>query len=407
MKLCVLLWLVTCAAAQTVTFKVWDAVNQKELFELRNGGRINGFRAQSLSIEASVEGLSSRVFFFLDGQLVRREFSAPYFMFGDVGVNPIAGAIAPGNRKLEARAFRGPNLIGSATITFSVDTIDGESPKQQQPAPVPATPAPAPKPVAKSTPAPVSKPAPAPPTPATPAPVTAAVTPAPATTTTGAPPPGVVRCVQERKGIVTAQFENFANRADGWTVGTDPSAFNGKFMTWTKDDFFAGPFDQGFSTLKFEISTPGIYLFQWRTGYTGNIATEENDSFIRINVGANSWAADNLTSTRFYARGVKDGKPNVNRPAGTSGDGFFKAYRTGRQHWSWGTWTGDYQDMNIYARFPKNGTFSLNVAGRSTGHKIDKIMLLNVADVDFNEFPISSYDLNQARKRPPISCEEN
>ena len=498
--------MVASAMAQSVTLKVWDAEKPEELFQLRNGGTINGYRAQQLSVEADVSGGNyGQVIFFLDDKNVRAEAAAPYFLFGDIGVNPIPGQIAPGSHTLEAKVYQGNKVVATTKVSFTIPSIGGISPD-----PVPVS-----QPVAQPVASPVGAPSALPaitfevwdpednkelftlrnngrinefrakkfsieavapgsfsfvrfsldgkisdeqnspfflfgdrngkpitgaisggnhvlwaqrfnnqgplgprttvsftvpggnsiPVPApVPAPVSAPVSkPVQAPVMPAGPPTGSgnPECdVQESACAITAEFESFANR-NGWNQITDNSASGNRAMVWRSGNWFNGPYNKGQSTLRFENKTPGIWLVQWQNGFTGSNPTEENDSYIRINVGGDSFASRNPKgSTKYYARGTRS---NVPRPVGSSGSGFFKAYRSNRDKWNWNTYAGDFQNLNIYANFRNPGVYTLDISGRSVGHKIDKIMLVRVADNNGNANGLRP-PISASRTKNPVNC---
>ena len=65
------------------------------------------------------------------------------------------------------------------------------------------------------------------------------------------------------------------------------------------------------------------------------------------------------------------------RPEGSTGNGWFKVYRSGgpASSWSWSTRTSDSDAHSIYADFMQAGKYELLISARSTNHAIDRLVL--------------------------------
>lgn len=179
------------------------------------------------------------------------------------------------------------------------------------------------------------------------------------------------QCFVENNGIAVIEAEN-TNIPSGWNQETSLGSFTGNsYLIWRGSNAFNSPGSLGVITYSVQINNPGKYRFIWRNAI-GVIAssipnTEHNDSWLKIN------------SNLFYGErsGGKVwpvGSGNFPTPEGSSGNGYFKIY-TNTIGWSWSTQTSDNDPHAIYAEFNSPGTYTIQVAARSNGHVIDRLVL--------------------------------
>ncbi|MEL7532692.1 MAG: T9SS type A sorting domain-containing protein [Bacteroidota bacterium] len=175
-----------------------------------------------------------------------------------------------------------------------------------------------------------------------------------------------------------------------------------EFSSWNKDTSFAGFTgadylryegsnlynDPGHSRLvyKVQISKTGTYRLQWRSRITaGTSNTDHNDSWLRL-PDASSFYAQKPNSTLY-----PHGSGQAPNPAGAGKQGWFKVYQNVLDNWTWNTSTSDHDPHSIYARFDSVGVYTIEVAGRSFGHSIDRIVLYH-SEVSATQ----ALDLNQS-----------
>jgi hypothetical protein len=145
------------------------------------------------------------------------------------------------------------------------------------------------------------------------------------------------------------------------------------------------------------ITTPGVYRLNWRTFYSGPLASEENDSWLRFANNDNVWffaidnsAGDVSSEANIIANllGEQDelvfpvgsGRESAGTPNGASSNGYFKVYRSGgtAEVYNWQAFVSDNDNHNIHIWFVNPGTYTMEVSERSLGHAIDKIALYKV-----------------------------
>ncbi|MEM6320171.1 MAG: T9SS type A sorting domain-containing protein [Bacteroidota bacterium] len=176
---------------------------------------------------------------------------------------------------------------------------------------------------------------------------------------------------QEADGLVVIEAESAPSYGD-WEIDTTIQGFSGdSYLHYKGNNLFNDP---GFSKLEFKVAIvkPGKYRFQWRSRIAqGTSNTEHNDSWLRMNDASDFYAEKG--NVRVYPKGT--GKtPN---PNGSSSRGWFKVYQNNRGAWSWQTRTSDHDPHDIYVEFDTAGVYSLEIAGRSKGHAIDRLVLFH------------------------------
>ncbi|MEN1784521.1 MAG: PKD domain-containing protein [Bacteroidota bacterium] len=149
------------------------------------------------------------------------------------------------------------------------------------------------------------------------------------------------------------------------------------------------------------ITTPGVYRFNWRSLYPGTEPTEENDSWLRFPNDDKVWffaqqQAGDEASIIANLQGSQDGvlfpigssRVTADTTAEGSGlDGFFKIFRTGGSSntYKWEAVTNDFDIFDIYVWFTIPGRYTFEIAERSEGHSIDKMVLYKVDGPSYSE----------------------
>lgn len=124
-------------------------------------------------------------------------------------------------------------------------------------------------------------------------------------------------------------------------------------------------------TYKINVTTPGIYLFNWNSYIAkkaaSNAATEHNDSWLRMPDADDFYAFRNNNMSTIYPKG--SGKtPN---PKGENGNGFFKVYMNTVDAWTNTSSTSDNEAHQIYVQFNEAKEYTVEIAPRSDFHAID------------------------------------
>ncbi len=160
----------------------------------------------------------------------------------------------------------------------------------------------------------------------------------------------------ESAGLVVMETETLPVVGD-WSYQTAIPDFSGtSYIEWKTGDPFGGaiPFGRDILTYEIGISTPGRYRIQLRA--SSESTSEHNDVWMRL--------PDN---------GALREKIGVFTDLGNS---WFKVYQnSGSNIWSWNTWTVDGNPHNIYTDFPAAGVYRIELSGRSTKYKVDRIIL--------------------------------
>lgn len=173
----------------------------------------------------------------------------------------------------------------------------------------------------------------------------------------------------EKKGIVVMQAENL-NYSGAWKKHKKVSGSTGSgYIVWTGRESFKQP-DGGKISVKIKINSPGTYQFQYRSKVgKGSRPTEHNDTWVRFPNAHDFWGQSG--KKKVYPSGSGK-KPIVE---GASKNGWFKVFITGTTKWTWNTKVHDFHGWNLYVKFKKPGVYTMELAGRSTHHLIDRIVL--------------------------------
>ncbi len=181
---------------------------------------------------------------------------------------------------------------------------------------------------------------------------------------------------EEVNGLVVMEAENLSTGNSDWELRTDKTGFTGAgYLEWTGNDFFNGDVagTAGVITTKIRINTPGTYRFEWRNSIArGSSTTDLNDSWLRF-PDADDFYGEKPDGSRTYPRGEARGRSPF--PAGQSGNGYFKLY-VNNLNWSFQSTTGDSADGRpVFVQFDNPGIYTMEIAARSEGHIIDRIVL--------------------------------
>lgn len=188
----------------------------------------------------------------------------------------------------------------------------------------------------------------------------------------------------EENGVVIMETENLPLATD-WEIKSDASASGGKYISWegSASSGSAGP---GQFSTKISFKTTGVYRFLWsqRTG-EGTGTSEANDSWLRFADAADYYGEKNANSGTFYTTD-QAGK-----------DGWFKVYGHSLD-FKWDSQTKDNDAYEIMLRIDNPGVYTMEIAGRSQHHHIDKIAIIH-----------SSANTNDVKNNTPTetACDES
>ena len=165
----------------------------------------------------------------------------------------------------------------------------------------------------------------------------------------------------EENGRLVVEVESASAYSD-WHYSTEFPDYRGDgHFEWTGSGTTglraAG---RGALVYHFTINTPGNYEFRWRSRIgEGTNGTESNDSWVRFPTGNNV-----------------DNEEPLN--------GWTKGFMNELNAWSWRTVTVDHVGHNIRQHFAA-GDHTLEIAGRSKGHVLDRFVLYKYDDIRFND----------------------
>ncbi len=165
----------------------------------------------------------------------------------------------------------------------------------------------------------------------------------------------------EENGRLIVEVESATAYSD-WHYSTDFPDYRGDgHFEWTGSGTTglrsAG---RGALVYHFTINTPGNYEFRWRSRIgEGTNGTESNDSWVRFPTGSNVTGEQPL-------------------------NGWTKGFMNELNAWSWRTVTVDHVGNLIRQHFTA-GEHTLEIAGRSRGHVLDRFVLFKYDDVRFND----------------------
>jgi len=160
------------------------------------------------------------------------------------------------------------------------------------------------------------------------------------------------------------------------------------------------------------ISTPGVYRFQWRNFYSGSNPTEENDNWLRFPNSNGVWffGYQGTPANEAALIGELEGAQNNivfpvgsgresagTIPDGSSSNGYFKIFRQGgaSEVYDWQAFTSDNDNHDIYVRFENAGVYTMEISERSAGHAIDRIALYKVDGQNYTNAELTALPESQ------------
>ncbi len=172
----------------------------------------------------------------------------------------------------------------------------------------------------------------------------------------------------EKRRMVVIEPERVAVKdLKNWKSATDLEDYHGTgYLVWSGKQYYGNQTNDPVSpiTYSFEIKTPGIYQMKWRTRQHSSVERSDanNDSFFR-----------------FASGETPEGKVDFGV--------FSKVYVQNKEKWSWDT-VGEPKhgkfEHEILRKFDA-GIHKVEIAARSPGHAIDRIVIYNIKRVDFDE----------------------
>ncbi|MET7030280.1 PKD domain-containing protein [Sediminicola luteus] len=160
------------------------------------------------------------------------------------------------------------------------------------------------------------------------------------------------------------------------------------------------------------ITTPGVYRFNWRSFFSGGSTADENDNWLRFPNNNDVWFfgfKGTPSSEASLISNLQGSQTNIvfpvgssrvslaTTPEGSSSNGYFKIWRSGGSSgvYDWQARTSDNDAHNIYVWFVNPGTYTMEISERSAGHAIDKMALYKVDGPSY-----SNEDLNNLVESP-------
>lgn len=175
----------------------------------------------------------------------------------------------------------------------------------------------------------------------------------------------------EKDGIVLFNIED-AEYVEGWELKTDLPAFKGQgYLEWRGENFIPrATAGNAVMTFHFRIVNAGNYELRFRNYIAeGDVVTEHNDSWARMDTG-------------------------VNVPGEEPLNGWAKVYTSTGGQWTWQSRTVDNGGRQVRQYFSA-GDHTLEIAARSRGHAIDMITLYQYDGTEDNNGAIDSWELSE------------
>jgi len=178
--------------------------------------------------------------------------------------------------------------------------------------------------------------------------------------------------------------------ADGpvgsWELGTGGGH---TYIWWTGSQSTGSP-GPGQLQFQIDVATPGRYVLDAHVQVgMGTNSTEHNDTWFKFPDAADSYGmklANSLETRRYPKPECEDSAfidsilalPQVSQAqcaAGGTAQGFFKVYCSGALNWKWSAFTNDNDAFPVHVEFPTAGVYTVQLAPRSSHHRIDRIVL--------------------------------
>ena len=173
---------------------------------------------------------------------------------------------------------------------------------------------------------------------------------------------------EEQGGLIVMEAESVL-ATDSWSLRNNISGALGEgYYEWKHGDTNQGidAAGRGILTYTFQVSKGGLYRFLLRSSSPD--LTEHNDVWVRFPGHA-------ATGIRQSGTGSINIAPNS----------WFKVYQnTNGQEWKWDARTVDFDPHSIFLNIEEPGIYSVELSGRSTLFKIDRLLLFH-RDVRFSD----------------------
>ncbi|MDX2303580.1 MAG: DUF5060 domain-containing protein [Microscillaceae bacterium] len=393
------------AGPAVVSFTLINALNDQDILTIPNGGTIDltTLATNQLNIRANTSGTIGSIAFQLTGALVRTqtESGAPYALYGDNAGDYYAQAFVAGAYTLTATPYSLAGAQGSTgtPLIVSFTMSHGGGPVIVNNPPVISNPGNQTNAEGNIVNLPISAndgdtdqtqsltySASGLPLGLSINPTTGVISGTVLEPSTGTDNGAFV----ENNGLVIMEVESAAIKS-GWIKKADGSI---NYYEATVDNFNSVNAN---TTLDYsiQINNPGIYRIVWRSRINaGNSATDHNDNWMKLHNNADATffafkgtpANEAALQTALNNKTVlyPGGSGLTPNPAGISVSGYFKIYMNTLNTWIWRSVTSDNDPHDIYVKFDKAGTYTLQIGNRSAGHAIDKLALYRVNNYGYN-----------------------
>ncbi|SFR48966.1 Galactose oxidase, central domain [Robiginitalea myxolifaciens] len=184
---------------------------------------------------------------------------------------------------------------------------------------------------------------------------------------------GLVVIEMENNGAIGGNWKNASNTTAP-DINSPGTAAGDDFIVWEGGQFLGSP-GNGLLTYPVQITTPGVYRFQWHNQVgLGNSGTEHNDTWLKIEGDA---FYGQKTGSTVCPKGFNSAENDCtgSAPNGAGSGGWFKIYASQGVNWGWSTFTSDNDGHPIFVRFDEAGTYNILVSARSSNHVIDRMVL--------------------------------
>ncbi|MEM1264508.1 MAG: hypothetical protein AAGI50_00665 [Pseudomonadota bacterium] len=226
------------------------------------------------------------------------------------------------------------------------------------------------------------------------------------------PPTGTTGAFVERNGLLIIEaesggtpvgWEDAASSSTSGSINSPGQATGGDFIVWEGDNHYDDP-TNGVITYQIEITTPGLYQFEWRSQVgQGTNTTEHNDTWLKINA---DMFYGHEAATDTYVRPPSLAVEPGSYPSGAefahggwNDEGYFKVFSS-RNDWTWSTKTSDGSFYDLYAQFDAPGLYEIQIAARSSHHVIDRLVLHHV-DYEGDPYDLSLSESDRAGEAAP------
>jgi hypothetical protein len=174
----------------------------------------------------------------------------------------------------------------------------------------------------------------------------------------------------EKDGIVMWEAESVPPQG-GWQLQQEIKGYSGSgYYTWMGENHFKSPPSSGMLRYVVKITQAGNYEFVFKTKNTYGIKHEHNDSWVKVPTGEDVAGEEPL-----------------------KGD-WNKVYQSQANIWSWQAYTVD-GVQNPIRVYLSAGVHEVWLAGRSTGHGVDRLGLYRYQDMNMTPEKLESQPNSQ------------